>query len=197
MPTTTLATVDQVQARMGSTAFTTEITQILPGVTRAIENYCRRRLFRDTRTEYLTGDGGDALCLSLYPIESITSVTYDPLRVFTDVEALVVEQDYRYDPDNGLLYYEAGDWPADRRSIKVVYVGGYVHPVDGIGTGQTALPADITEACIQQCVHLVNRRSDYGTTGEKSGDGSVTFVDPSGLLKSVRDMLSPYVRVGM
>ena len=197
MPVTTLATVAQVQARAfdAGSVHAAELAQLVASVTKTIENYCNRILMRQaTRTDYLTGDGSDVLSLPLYPIESVTSVTIASDRSFDGVTALTVEDDYRFEPETGLLYYMLGDWPEYRRGIKVVYVGGYVHPDDTPTGAQISLPTDLTEACIQQCVHWCNRRSDYGTKGEKAGDGAVTFIETGLLLPSVKGLCAPYKR---
>lgn len=200
---TTFATTAAVQTRLGlgSSVDTTLIGQVLDGVTAAMARYCGRlhngtnlMLRQSSFTEYLTGDGGRVLKLSLWPIESVTSVTYDPTRVFTGVTAFTANTDYVLDDSAGLLYRVWRDWEDDPLSIKVVYVGGYVDPGSTPSTGQIALPNDIIEACLQQTCFVYQSRMRYGVKSESHGDGSyTTYADD--LLPSVRAILDAHRRL--
>ena len=197
MPETKLATYTQVQPFFDLTGTThqTVIETILDGVTAALERHCNRVFMRNAaRTDYLTGDGGNVLSLPLLPIESITSVKIASDRDFASVDALTAEDDYRHDPDSGLLWYQPGNWPKYRRGIQVVYVGGYVHPDDSPTGVQVALPYDLTAAAIQQAVYEYNNRSRHGIKGEKVGDASVALLETGELLPSVRDRVARFVR---
>ena len=204
MAVTTFATTAQVNARLGSGATddATIIALILDGVTAQIARYCGRviggtnlMLRQSTYTEYLTGLGGNVLKLALYPVESITSVTVASDLDFTNGTLLTVNDNYRHRAENGLLFRVSENWERDEGCIKVIYVGGYVDP-DSEATGvQIALPDDIVEACIQQSIHLYKRRNDYGVTGMRFDDGSITDIASGGLIKSVQDIVAPYRRM--
>ena len=126
-------------------------------------------------------------------MESVTSVVVAADRDFDNGTTLTADDDYRHDPDNGLLLYQAGAWPTDYRGIKVTYVAGYVHPDDSPSGDNIELPADVIEAAIQQTVAWYKQRTDYGVKGEKTGDGSVALIETD-LLPSVKAILAKYRR---
>lgn len=196
MPTTTtLTTYTAVQTRLGLTGTTskTVIEQIIDGVTDQFAKFLKRPIFRSaTRTDLLTGDWSNVLQLTMFPVESITSVKVAADVDFASATALTANDDYRFEPESGLLFREADVWPKYRRGIQVIYVAGYVHPDDTPTGDNVALPDDIISAAIQQTVWEYNQRKSYGQKGERTGDGSVTLIETADLLPSVKRILEGY-----
>lgn len=194
--TTTVTTYSAVATRIGLTGTTnqTMVNQIIDEVTDQFAVVLKRPIWRDaSRTDYLTGDNSNVIQLPLYPIESITSVTIASDVDFDAATALTANDDYRFDPANGLLYREADIWPRYVRGIKVVYVAGYVHPDDSPGATNFALPYDIIGAGIQQVCYVYERRMGYSQKGEKTGDGSVALIENEELLPGVIGVLRRYM----
>ena len=170
--------------------------QLIEDVTSDINNFMARKLiYTAGTTEYLTGDGGNVLGLTLYPVFTITSVTIATDRDFDNGDTLTVEEDYRFNPANGLIYYESGNWPRARLGIKVVYSAGYRHPDDTVMTaGYEVLPDAIRGACVTEVVARYNRRKSPEIEGEKAGDGNVTMIARGQLLPDVAKRLAYYRR---
>lgn len=83
--------------------------------------------------------------------------------------------------------------------LRITYTGGYVLPGTTPGAGQTALPADIEAAAVEQCAHWYQRRHQLGLQSVSGEGGSVSalaqsVVTPQDLLPSVINTLRLHSR---
>lgn len=84
-----------------------------------------------------------------------------------------------------------------RQMAKVEFDGGYVLPGGTVGTGMTALPADVEQACLDQCVWLYQNKDRLGLANVSGEGGSLAkdaTLNSSNLLPSVRAMVKKYER---
>jgi len=131
-----------------------------------------------THTEYHNSDEyGDMIFLRNYPVTSITSIHDDPERDFGATD-LVDSDDYTYDADKGIVYYD-GWFYKGKQSLKVVYKAGYT---------ANALPKHIKQTLVRQACHwftqAVKRRWDVSSITLEGGGGTTSY-------KDLRDNLLP------
>lgn len=154
---------------------------LLKNTTKIIQNAIGRKIFSDTFTELISGDGkSHDLILEQYPIISVTSIHDDLDRVFGDGTLLVEdtgsnEGDYRIvdkddvDGENpGIIRRLDGNiWQRGDKNIKVVYVAGYA-------TGN--IPADLAQAQIDFVSYIFNNKDmRSGIKSYKLGQFSVAY----------------------
>lgn len=119
----------------------TVIQNMLDGIDKRFEAYCKRRLVSTTLTETLDGSGKTRLWLP-QPAESITSVHVSANQEWTAAN-LVDASEYDIIPDHGngradgirLQRYDYEIWEVGRLNIRVVFLAGFATP-----------PADLVEA---------------------------------------------------
>jgi len=158
---------------------------IIPGVSKTIENYCSRSFDEATYTEYFDG-GGYFLYVKNPPIISITTIHLDDEWGW-DISHLVDATEYMNFGSN--IGCNSGKWPYAARSLKVVYIGGYVYTASA---GHTTLPDDVKYAAMLQVAYSFKRRKDIGLQSVSFPDGSINKFDAGPLLGEVKGYLAPY-----
>lgn len=89
------------------------------------------------------------------------------------------------------LYAPLGTW---RQRGRVSYAGGYVLPGTTPGAGQTALPDEVEQACVEQCAWLFQNRNRLGMTSVSGEGASISSFAQLDLLPSVKPVLKKYER---
>lgn len=183
-----LTTYATVKAELGLPDDTKQsiVERLINAASDAIERYCMRKFQQATVTDTLRPSGTQRLVLLQTPVISITSISDDGSTV--DSGSYTLEN-----ANAGIVYSDTAwasndSWTPDatapervngtgKRSLSVVYVGGYVLPND---VGTRTLPYDLEQACIDTVVSLYRRRGErLGIKAESVGDASVTYRDPS------------------
>lgn len=193
------ATLVQVKARLGigtaDTADDTTLEAMVTAVSRAIDNHCNRRFWRDASdvTRYFTAEFADAL----WPgdLVSVTTLASDDgSRAYADVLAA---SEYELTPHNaaadGEPYTAIRVSPTGRG-----FPAGLARGVRVVGRwGWPSVPDAITEACCLITERLFQRRNAiFGVVGSPEL-GQLRGVlrlndDPEVML-----MLAPYVWMGV
>jgi len=175
------------------------LARIVAGIEAVFSDYCRRPLIVTASdvTEYFTGCG-DRLQLRRYPIASITSIVEALDFDFASATALVADTDYRLVNAgiNGILWRRYAWWHNDPDSIRAIYRGGYCSAGQSPGEGETAMPADLREAAIEQASFIFKRRDDIGLSAVGFEGGSMSKFSAVDLLPMVRRILDSYRRIG-
>ena len=78
--------------------------------------------------------------------------------------------------------------------VRVTYTGGYVLPGTSPGSGQTALPDEIEQACIEQVAFWYQRRHHLGLTSVPAEGRSFYAIAQVNLLPQVSSVISKYIR---
>jgi len=77
---------------------------------------------------------------------------------------------------------------------RVTYTGGYVLPGDTVGAGQTALPADLEQAAVEQVASWFQNRDKLGLLRNWPHGGVYQVYSQLPLLPSVQSVLTRYTR---
>ena len=77
---------------------------------------------------------------------------------------------------------------------RITYTGGYVLPGDTPDTGQTPLPDDIEQACIEQVAYWFRNRDKSGLIRSWPHQGTYEVFIQSDLLPEVKAVLRKYER---
>ena len=176
---TTVARVRAFDKTIVAAVTDAQITVLIQMVSAHIEGILGRETEATTYTVYLSpGEGQEWFSLRAYPITSITSVTYDTDRVFTDSnDVLTATTDYIHDADTGELWIDNQALAKGNRTLKVVYVGGMAADTAAF---ITAYP-DVAGAADMIVAH----------TFHQEGNASMATLDDGITSATIRPMVIP------
>ncbi len=143
-----------------------------------------RSLDSELRTEYLSGNGGRIIRLSVTPVVSITSISIDSSRAFDEY---LDTADYYLDTKSGLVHLYTYYTPCGVSTIEVIYTAGYT---------ESTVPADLKMALMECISWNIKRLNDQalGISSHNTPDGvglTYEMVLPLGaqrVFESYRDM---------
>lgn len=156
------------------------LNSLIPAVSEAIENYCRRRFAQESLVEYYDG-GSFSIILARFPVLSIDSVYTDPSGQLNP-GTLISSDSYVLYPDPGLLILHSGKFPSGKRAVKVSYTAGYATIPDDLKQSATMLVS---------AWFIRARQGADGISSESIADYSVSF-GPKRLPPAVRSVLDFY-----
>ena len=163
-----LITVGDLKNFMGidTPIYDEKLTMIVNAMTDYIESRTGRRFKSTAYTEYVNGDGSDALQMKQYPITAITSVEENSNSDNSSNWATLATTEYfnigNY-LDAGIIKKTAGAFRGTA-NYRVTYTAGY-----------TTLPSDLKYACYMLASEAFNRSRSAGVKSESLGDHSITF----------------------
>jgi len=195
-----ICTLADVKGRLGITGtdYDVVLNRIILGIENIFDNYTRRKLIQVAAdvTEYYAGCG-QYLQLDRYPVIAITSVKQALDFAFDSADALLADENYRLLGTTGIIYRLYQDWYSLPDSIQVICRGGYCPAAQAPGTGETALPAELREAAIEQSCFLFKRKDDLGLSSVSAEGGSISKFSAMKLLPLVTDILDSYKKPGL
>jgi hypothetical protein len=205
----TLCTLADVKAMLDilDTSQDAKLNLLIKQASSAIVKHLGYPVARATYTgEKYAINNNQILILNAQPIQSITSITL----------AGVAVTDYDISPEYaniGFIYRGAGwcgnfytrnltnDPVAGFRDIVITWIGGWYLPgaVGYVEDNPASLPTDISTAATYAVIesYRVNMLSAEGIKSHSEGGISDTFGDNVGLSTRVRELLAPWVRVGI
>jgi len=126
-----------------------------------------------------------------YPIESVTSFDLKS----NEADGWVAQDDVSYliSPSLCLIQLAAPLGAACQKG-RVTFTGGYVVPGATVGAGQTALPDEIEQACIDQVAYWYQNRQRLGLLSTSGEGGSIQQIKTLDLLPHVVAVLKKYER---
>jgi hypothetical protein len=190
-----LTQLSTVKSRLGlsdaEVGFDPLLTNAIEAVSRRFDLACSRTLARsvDALQEFNATD--TELCLACYPVESVGKFELKSSEAGGWGERAGVEF---------LLWRQcvlslAAPLGSARQLARVSYTGGYVLPGAVPGPGQTALPADLEQAAVEQVVFWFQTRDQVGVIREWPKGGTYEQFADLDLLPSVRTVLAGYTRM--
>ena len=164
----------------------------LTTATYTIEQYCKRRLIRKKRFEFLPFYGDYIFLLRDYPIREILAV----YQTHALKESIIVENDFYHTvPECGeledipfcLSVSPATRLVRDLSALKVHYRAGYV---------PGKVPPDLASACLELAAWNMSRYRGrrIGMTGNVRGSGKDGEHLEASMPENVRQLLEPYRR---
>ena len=192
-----ICTLADVKDRLGitDTDYDVLINRLIVGAESIFDAYINRPLIVNAAdvTEYFT-TLGPYLQLNRYPLVTITSIKEALDYDFDSASALTANTDYRTlnNGIKGVLKKVYAYWFSTDDCIQVIYRGGFTAAGQTPGDGETALPADIREAAIEQVSFIYKRRDDIGLAGVSAEGGSLSKFAPMDLLPMVKKILDRY-----
>ena len=160
------------------------LCDLINNVSRFIDTYTGRKLYRDTYTELYSGDMTDKLIPDNYPIISVTSLYDDTYRVYP-AETLIIPTDYGIVRDRWIqLYYDFFQY--DINNVKITYVAGFEE-----------IPKDLQEACAEIVMWKYKEARGGGDLNiqSKSRVDTTTTYKADAIPKAAKDVLDLYRRL--
>lgn len=176
-----LTTWATVQARLNLDAADQSATENLIAVaSRRADQYVGRHLSARDWTYVLDSSGGVRLMIPDRPINSVTKVAIDRVRLF---EASSDITDYYIEKDSGFLLRDAR-WPSGNSIIQVTGNFGFAE-----------IPADLAESAIQLVAYWLDSPSIAYTTPQSPAEGGgyqANYVGVMDLPYQVRSIWDTY-----
>jgi len=196
-----ICTLADIKDRIGIPTANTDndatINTIISSLAAIFDTFTGRNLIVSAAvTEYYTCYTNQ-LKLKRYPVAQITSIKEAYDYDFDSKDALTANIDYRLinSGAKGIICRLYGTWSMFPDSVQVIYRGGYAAAGATPGTGETALPADLREAAIEQASFIYKRRNDIGLTAQSFDGGSIDKFSAMKLLPMAKDILDSYRRL--
>lgn len=155
----------------------TVVEYLINAVTEEAERVSGRSLKARTVTKDMDGTGRENLMLPVYPINSVTSLYVDDLRVFGASTELDEDDDFLVYTDEGMLAHLGSGWPEGRKNVRVTWSGGY-----------STVPERLQNAVIE-CVSWNLKRfrgAGIGVRSTSSPDGVNTSMEITIPLSALR-----------
>jgi hypothetical protein len=192
---TELATI---KARLGlENADTDEdvlLSNFLAHASGRFEKECNRLFERTVDFQEEFGGNETELRPSRCPVESVSAFALKT----TESEGWIVQTGVDCLIRRGcVISLASGRLGSERTQLRVTYTGGYVMPGTPADAGQTALPAELEQACVEQVTYWYQRRTQLGLTSISGEGGSIQNFSSLDLLPHVKAVLKRYERILM
>ena len=187
-----LTQLNTLKSRLGITDTTddTILTNLILFAGARFERECNRSFERATNTTEEFPANATEVVVARFPLESVSEFGLktnetDGWQLQSGVEYLIRRACVISLP------YALG---VASQQARVTYTGGYVLPGGTPGAGQTALPADLEQACVEQCAYWYQNRHRLGLLSVPA-DGRTFFqLAQIDLLPQVVSVLRAYER---
>lgn len=174
-----------------TTDFDALLTLVLEALSVRFDRECHRTLARAEGAVYEFDADTLDLRPPCYPIESVAKFELKTSEAEGWVEQVGVEFLLRR---NCVLSLAQALGGSDQRG-RVTYTGGYVLPGAAVQPGQTALPAALEQAAIEQAAFWFQRRDQIGVIRQWPKGGTYEQLVTLDLLPSVSAVLQHYARL--
>jgi hypothetical protein len=191
-----LTTLEKLKARLkietADTADDTQLQAFCKLVSARFARECRRTFERSAVATHTFRADETQILPDRYPIESVSA-----WAVKGDEDTGWETQtnvDYLIGPAAASLEL-ASPLGSSSEIARVTFAGGYVLPGATPGTGQTALPDDLEQACIEQTIYIWQNRNRLGLVSMSGEGGSIAQFAKLDLLPLVASTLAQHVRL--
>ena len=188
-----LTQLTTVKSRLGisDTTDDTLLTNLIKFASARFERECNRLFDRQANTTDEFSADRYELPVTRYPIESVSAFHLKS----NETEGWVAETGVEYLIRRACivsLFFPLG---VCSQIIRVTYTGGYVLPGTTPGSGQTALPDDLEQACVEQVAFWYQRRHQLGLVTVPSDGRTFYQLGQIDLLPNVLPVLKKYERM--
>lgn len=163
--------------------------RIIAAVGGRFELECNRKFARTEDATYEFRADLMDIPVDRFPIEAV--VSFHTKDNETDGWVVAVA-DYLIGPTKNIIEL-AAPLGTSQQLARVTFDGGYVLPGATATTGQTELPTEIEQACIEQAAHWYRNRDRLGLNAA-SGEGGSVSIGENDLLPGVLAVLRKYER---
>ena len=187
-----LTQLSTVKARLGITDATddTLLTNIIKFAGARFDNECHRSLERAVNAvEEFSGDVTE-IRVARYPIESVSQFHLKT----NETDGWQSQTDVEYVIRRACVVSLGGAFGAQTQQARVTYTGGYVLPGNTPGSGQTALPDDLEQACVEQVAYWYQSRHRLGLLSMPAEGRTFYQLAKIDLLPQVEAVLRKYER---
>jgi hypothetical protein len=189
-----LTQLSTVKARLviGDTASDDILTNAIAAYSERFDRECNRKLARQVNvTEEFPADQLE-ICPASWPLESVSGFALksnetDGWQTITPAPNYLLR--------NACVVSLISAFGSRFQQARVTYTGGFVLPGTTPGAGQTALPADLEQACVEQVCYWYQNRTTLGVLSITVGAGSGAHVPETDLLPGVTAVLTKYKRM--
>ncbi len=194
-----LSTLSTLKARLSIPDTDPQYDDLLTGVLTALstrfDHETNRTLARTINATFEFDPTDSEICVPCYPIESVSKFELKT----TEAEGWVEQTNIDYLTRRNCIISLPVTLDARRSTLtpsvaRVTYTGGYVLPGDTPSAGQTPLPSDLEQACIEQAAAWFLRRDMVGLDTSWPKGGILQRFSKLDLLLPVKRVLDTYRR---
>ncbi|MDB6057117.1 MAG: phage gp6-like head-tail connector family protein [Verrucomicrobiales bacterium] len=186
---TQLSTV-KTRLNISDTSADILLTSAIAAVSERFDRECNRRFARQIDAiEEFPADSLE-ICPANWPIETVAGFDLKTNET-TGWQPLSPTPDYLV-RNHCVISLECAAGSRFQQA-RVTYTGGYVLPGTTPDAGQTALPSDIEQACVEQVAYWYQNRNSIGVLTSTVGAGS--HLPQGDLLPCVASILKKYTRM--
>jgi hypothetical protein len=157
-----------------------------------------RTLSRTVNAQFEFPAEDSEVAVPCFPIESVTRFE----RTISETEGWFEQAEVEYLIRRGCLIslatsfakVRAANWSSPPELVRVTYTGGYLLPGSAAVPAATPLPADLSQAVVEQVAFWFQTRNELGIVRQWPRGGDYKQLVDSDLLPSVRETLGKYKR---
>jgi hypothetical protein len=166
------------------------LTSALTALSARFDKETNRTLTRTANSLHEFPADDTEVVVPVYPVETVSKFELKS----NETEGWVEQSDVEYLRRSSCIISLAIPLGTCRQQARITYTGGYVMPDTTPGTGQTALPADLEQAAVEQCAYWFQNRDKLGLLRHRPNQGTYIQLANLDLLPSVAAVLNRYTR---
>ncbi len=176
------------------------LTGVLTALSARFDQETNRTLARTINATFEFDPADTEICVPVYPIESVSKFELKTTEAEGWVEQTNIDYIIRRACITSLpapLNLQPATFNFQQSIARVTYTGGYVLPGTTPSPGQTPLPSDLEQACIEQAAAWFLRRDMVGLDTSWPKGGILQRFSKLDLLLPVQQVLNRYRRLGL
>jgi hypothetical protein len=189
-----LSTLSSVKSRLAipdlDIQYDDLLTTALTALSARFDKETNRTLTRTANSLHEFRADDAEIVLPLHPVETISKFELKS----NETEGWVEQSNVEYLRRSSCIISLATPLGTCRQQARITYTGGYVMPDTTPGVGQTALPADLEQAAVEQCAYWFMNRDKLGLLRHRPNQGTYIQLANLDLLPSVAAVLNRYTR---
>lgn len=168
----------------------TRLINFIELVSGRFEQFCNRRFERTLNATFEVQGDATEVIPDRFPIESVSSFDLKS----NETEGWIAQSGVDYLLRKQSVISLHAPLGTEEQIARITYTGGYVIPGNVAGAGQTALPAEIIQACSEQVAYCYQNRDRLGLISVAGQGGAIQQFAQLDLLPFVKEVLLKYER---